>query len=378
MSSYLVVLALLAAEPHVVDPRVHLSIEPEGDDPTRVVVRYVPVAERVAALREGPLDETTGQRYLTLALIDQKNSAKIGPPLFGQYDFHDGRLEFRPRFGLVRGLSYRAHGYRVVAEKQFFAAATGYFVPQHGDAPATRVGSISPHADLLPANVLRFYVTFSRPMREGREVLERIKLYHVNGEEIPAPWRDVELWDDDATRLALYIHPGRIKQGVNLREELGPVLRPGEEYVLEVTDELLDFRGRKIKPFKLEFRAGVEVRSRIDLTKWSIHRPRAGTTEKLIVEFDRPLDSASAMRFVQLVDERGEPISGSFHVFTRYAVVEPAAAWKAGRLRLRVDPRLEDVCGNTPVRVFDHDLEAPTVDVLPPVLERLIEIREQE
>ena len=341
-------------------------------------MRYVLPTNLAGKLPAGPLDEAIGRRYLTLGLINKEKWEETGPPVFGYYDVRGSRLEFRPRFGLVRDAHYRGQVYEEIDGRRAFVASVGFQVPRHGDAPPTRVSSISPQAELLPANVLRFYVTFSRPMREGREVLERIKLYQVNGAEISAPWREVELWDDDATRLALYIHPGRIKQGVNLREEFGPVLRPGEEYVLEVTDELRDFRGRKIKPFKLEFRAGVEVRSRIDLTKWSIHRPRAGTAEKLIVEFDRPLDSASALRFVQLVDERGEPISGGFQVFTRYAVVEPAAAWKAGRLKLRVDPRLEDVCGNTPVRVFDHDLATPTVDVLPPMLERLIEIREPE
>jgi len=47
----------------------------------------------------------------------------------------------------------------------------------------------------------------------------------------------------DAKRLSLWIHPGRIKNGVNLREELGPVLEPNRKYTLvlsggELRDDL--------------------------------------------------------------------------------------------------------------------------------------------
>jgi hypothetical protein len=47
-----------------------------------------------------------------------------------------------------------------------------------------------------------------------------------DGKDIPDPWRRTELWNEDATRLTLWIHPGRVKEGVNLREEFGAVLDP--------------------------------------------------------------------------------------------------------------------------------------------------------
>ncbi|MGC3968469.1 MAG: hypothetical protein QM775_14160 [Pirellulales bacterium] len=53
----------------------------------------------------------------------------------------------------------------------------------------------------------------------------------------------------------------------------------------------------------------------------------------------------------------------------------PADRWNPGGFTLVVDPVLEDLCGNSPERAFDHDLEAEKVDVLPPLLERTFEVR---
>ena len=82
---------------------------------------------------------------------------------------------------------------------------------------------IYPSTDVLPANLLKFYLQFSRPMRETDAIFDHIRIIDDQGNVIEDPWRRAPLWSNDGTRLTLLIHPGRIKTGVNLNLDLGPL-----------------------------------------------------------------------------------------------------------------------------------------------------------
>lgn len=336
-----------------------VRIVPDGDDPTRIVVSC-------AAPRDPPtatIDEAAGRRHLTLAVVGETGPTDV--PILGTYAVVEGRLTFRPRFGLVRGATYRA----TTAD----GAAVEYRVPASESAEPAIVASITPGGERLPANLLRFYVTFSRPMREGREVLERIRLVDDEGKEIGAPWRDLELWNADATRLSLFLHPGRIKQGVNLRVELGPILEPGRRYTLVIGGDLLDARGLPLgREVRKKFTTTEELRERIDVARWRMSQPHAGSRTPLTIDFGRTLDDALARRCLTVHDAAGAKASGRVELTDegRRWSFTPTTDWQAERYVLDVDPVLEDVCGNSPLRAFDVDLEAPQVDVLPPVLRR--------
>ncbi len=339
------------------------------DDPSRVVVRLKlddAALRRLAAAPE-PLDEATGRTLLTLSLVDDGGVADV--PLLGDYRTVDGTLEFRPRFALMRGASYRAAAW--VGSPPRAAATFDYRVPEPRFAEPATVVSVRPADERLPANVLKFYITFSRPMREGREVLERIRLFEADGPELGAPWRDLELWNAAATRLTLFIHPGRIKQGVNLRDDFGPVLHAGKTYELVVGADLRDAGGQPLgTAWRRRFTAEAEVRERIDVARWRLDPPRAETREPLVVRFERPLDYALTERCLTVQDAEGRPIAASVRPSddAAHAFVTPSGPWPAAEVRLVVDPELEDCCGNTPLRAFDHDLTAPQVEVLPPML----------
>jgi len=357
---------LLGAAPSA--PTGNLEIVPDGD-PTRVVVRYwLPPGSAAPAV--GPVDEAAGRRYLMFGLETADDMRPT--PVFGAYEFRDGVLSFRPRFGLVRGSAYRAAATgagRAGADANVISAV--YRVPEVEAGPPTTVTVVKPTGDVLPANLLRFSIDFSRPMREGREVLENIHLLDDAGKELGAPWRDIELWNEDATRLSLYIHPGRIKQGVNLRDEFGPVLYPGRRYTLVVGAELRDARGVPLgKEFRREFRTTEEVRSRIEVAEWKLRPPAAGTRGPLEVGFDRPIDAYLPLRTLKVIRADGLPVSGAIAVADdgRSCRFTPTEPWPAQNLTLVVDPILEDLAGNTPVRAFDHDRTA--VEASPPVLRR--------
>jgi hypothetical protein len=272
----------------------------------------------------------------------------------------------------VRDGRYRATAFAAGGESRVVATAE-YKVPRVENEPPTRVTAISPSGERLPANLLKIYVWFSRPMREGREVHERIRLFDGAGREIDAPWRDLELWNADATRLTLFIHPGRIKQGVNLREEFGPVLQPGERYVLVVGADLRDARGVPLgKQLRHTFTASEEVRSRVDIAKWQLTVPQARFREPLSIRFDRPLDSQMALRCLHVRDAAGERFSGTVRISgdQRSATFVPGKAWQPQPYQLHVEPHLEDLSGNTPERAFDDEFASQVRDTLPARLPR--------
>jgi hypothetical protein len=226
-----------------------------------------------------------------------------------------------------------------------------------------RITEVYPSDDKLPANCLKFYVHFSQPMREGRAIFEQITIEDDRGNVVPDPWRRVELWNAAATRLTIWIHPGRIKQGVNLREDFGPVLKPGGKYRLVVSPELQDASGLPIGArFEKRFIAVAEDHQRPLPSKWNVTAPQAGTREPLLIDLGEPLDHALLHRFVKVSGPLGQ-IVGLARVKKNESEWQfiPERSWDEGSHHVQVDGRLEDLAGNTPLRVFDTDLSGKQV-----------------
>ncbi|HYF00372.1 MAG TPA: hypothetical protein VEJ18_15740 [Planctomycetota bacterium] len=313
-----------------------LRVEAEAD-PARVRV----VAPLPAGLAEGPLPAPEAERHLRLVRVDPETSGE-GPPLLGDYAREDGRLVFRPRHPLAPGERYRAAA---------GLARVDYAVPPRPSGPPAEVVAIYPTADRLPANLLKFYLHFSKPMREGARVFDGIRLRRSDGSEIAEPWRRAELWTEDARRLTLWIHPGRVKRGVNLREQEGPVLEPGRSYTLEIGAELLDGEGRPMgRAFTKRFTAVEEDHEKPDPWAWRIEPPKAGTRDPLTVRFPEPLDRWLLARGLSL-GVAGRPSVGPGETSWSFT---PADPWPRGELLLRIQPLLEDLAGNTPQRRFEE------------------------
>lgn len=380
MNSWLLCVAICCAPPVEGEaaPKANASLIEfiADDDPTRVVVRGRLSQQQAERWSGKPIAEAEGRNLLALRLLDDNASPPVeGPPLFGSYAARDGALWFTPKFALARGARYRATAYLNDLRR-----TVEYQVPEVKRENATQVDYIAPAADRLPANMLKFGLFFSRPMREGREVFSRIHLYDAAGKEIPSPWRDIELWNDDRTSLTLYIHPGRIKQGVNLREEFGPVLLPNQTYTLVVDSELKDAVGNSLEAtVRRAFKTEPEVRGKIDVAAWKICAPRVGTTEPLVIETDRALDLWSRNQRIEpleILDAGGGVVAiGESRKSPTRLVYRPRAAWSAGTYRLKVDPQLTDHAGNTPLTVFDRDLDDPSHDPSEGPVERTFEVR---
>ena len=102
--------------------------------------------------------------------------------------------------------------------------------PEETATSETEVSHVYPSNDVLPENLLRFYVRFSNPMRRG-QAQENIEILGPDG--TPAP--DVlyrapaELWDGSMTCLTVLLDPGRLKRGVGPNVCSAPRLEPASD-----------------------------------------------------------------------------------------------------------------------------------------------------
>ena len=318
-----------------------------------------------------PFDSAS--RILWLAVVDTDGS--VGPPVFARYreSATGDVLRLTPRYPLLPGVTYRAiarlaDGTRLEKTHQVAAALP--------TAPP-KVTAIFPSGDILPANCLKFYIHFSQPMREGRDIFERIQILDEAGEVVSDPWRRVELWSLDARRLTLWIHPGRIKQGVNLREEFGPVLLPEHQYRLVIRSSVQNAQSVALgTDFEKHFRTSVDDHDRPLPQDWSLTSPTPGTREPLIVTFNESLDRALLDRFLR-VESGDRQLTGMITVKPGEQVwsFTPTAPWPAQKCHLTVNGGLEDLAGNTPQRVFDTDLQKQPLS--PPRLSLPIEFKDR-
>jgi hypothetical protein len=320
----------------------------------RVVARLS--AEVAGKLPAGSLTQQQGEAVLTVALLAD-DTRTPGPSMFGKYERNGNELTFTPRFPLSAGATYRA-SLRAAGS----TTSLDYRIPRPAAKTPPRVVKIYPTADVLPANHLRFYIYFDRPMRGGKELFKHLAIVDDKGKEIDEPWLVDEIWDEANNCLILYIHPGRIKWGVELRELMGPVLYEKRSYALVVRGEWTDLEGNKIgKDTIKKFRTTPEDRVRIELSDWKLTTPAAGTRDAIVLTLSKSVDYRSLQTGLTVRNIKGQIIAGAVAIgkgekswrFT------PSQPWQAGPHHVSVSPDLEDVAGNTPARPFDMDLRTP-------------------
>jgi len=274
----------------------------------------------------------------------------------------DGKaLRFWPRFPFAVGMTYA-----------FLAGATNdptpptrppllLTRPAKTRRPSTVVTNIYPTADRLPVNTLRFYVHFSAPMSEGL-VGAAVELLDVaSGQVLPGAIlpMEPELWDPRRARLTLLLDPGRIKRGLMPHTEAGYPLTPGRPVALVVHRAFLDATGTPLAAgAERRYSVGPAIRQRLEPRSWRIEAVQAGTQLPVRAIFDRPIDHALGLRCLTVIDDAGKPVPGhsTLEAGERVWSFRPASTWNRSAYALLVAAALEDVAGNSVIRIFDRDL----------------------
>ncbi len=283
-------------------------------------------------------------------------------PTAGRWRASGDSLCFTPRFPFAAGTEYAL----VVRPDAVAPGATRWVEVAHLRRPIARtppiasVVAIHPSTSDVPENLLRLSVTFSVPMDEG-SAAGHVHLQDADGRDIPHALLAMppELWDRPRRRLTLLLEPGRIKRGLVPNADLGSPLGHTSEATLVVDAEMRDATGTPlVAAARRSYRVGSAVRSRVDPELWRVAWPIAGSQDPLVVDFDRPLDRALALRCLRVATAageslRGHPALGAGEVRWLFT---PAAPWPRETFELHVDTALEDLAGNSVRRVLDRDL----------------------
>ncbi len=276
------------------------------------------------------------------------------PAMAGELHVEDDRMIFRPAIPFRPGLRYWA----LVEGSEPLS-----FVPTPSlRAENARVTAIFPSRDTLPANQLKFYLQFNRPMAEGH-AYDFVRLIREDGKEVVEPFVPLqpELWDLDRRRLTLWLNPGRVKRDLGPNQALGAILVPGSKYTLEVMAGWPVARGGTLGETRSKtFFVAPADREKPDVESWVIEPPAAGTRQALRIVFGESLDAVLAQRAISLWFDY-EPVKGEVSLLEKEAGWSfiPETNWEAGTYRIRVESRLEDLASNNLVRLFDRDLEQP-------------------
>lgn len=311
--------------------------------------------ELVASLRKYLGGATSGPRldevfYVTLA------KAQPPVPVLAHLEYHGDEARLVPQVPLSRGQDYVVvFDFGKVTGRDREPERTEITVPADSNSSASRVTTVFPGQETLPANLLKFYVHFSEPMSEGK-LFDHVRLLDGSGKPVTQAFREVELWSDHHRRVTLWINPGRTKQALGLSESLGPVLVPNRNYTLEIGAGLPDDRGRPLaQPFRLRFRTAAADHTQPSIATWQFTTPPAGTREPLRVRFAEPLDHALAQDglAVETVDGRRVPGRAEVDVGSTSWSFTPDEPWRSGSYRVTAAGEVEDLAGNSLYRAFE-------------------------
>lgn len=269
--------------------------------------------------------------------------------MLGEWTEESGRFVFRPVVPFTRGQQYEVVcGDKIISTFQVAPSTEGN----------PKLLAIYPTRDTVPLNLLKVYFQFSQPMAESQSA-KHIFLLH-NTDTLWDTFLDLqpELWNEDGTRLTLWLDPGRIKRDLIPNRELGNPLVEGEKYKLIVAKGWKSREGMRLEETSEKlFTVGPRDATSPSMVSWAIQPPVANTTDTLNVVFAEAMDYSLAQLAIRVVFN-GTSVVGTAFVTngeSQWKFV-PDSVWQPGTYQLVAEGRLEDLCGNNLNRPFDRDV----------------------
>ncbi|MDX2248730.1 MAG: hypothetical protein SF052_18230 [Bacteroidia bacterium] len=274
------------------------------------------------------------------------------PPMLGKTEEEGDSVEFIPTFPFRRGVTYSA------AWGEMFLFR--FQIPVAEKLPAPELIALYPSAHKVPANLLKIYLHFSVPMREG-VAMNYVFLLDEKGDTLPGAFLDLqpELWDFSGKRLTIWFDPGRIKRDLGPNQLLGAPLTRGGKYTLLVSQNWPDIHGNIVRQ---DFRKKIQVtapdRKQPEVHSWEILPPDPQTQEPLIIKLGENMDHALLSQCFTIFSGEKSPVSGKVIVEENESLWKfvPDLPWKRDRYEIQVETRLEDLAGNNLNRPFDRDI----------------------
>ncbi len=275
------------------------------------------------------------------------------PPILGELIQSENGFLFTPLIPLTRGQTY---------EVRYEGAPIGQIsIPQLSEEEAKlEVMEIYPTQNRLPENQLKFFVKFSKPMREG-ESSTHVVLLNSKKDTLKGAFLDLqpELWNEDQTLLTLWLDPGRIKRDLIPNLEMGAPLTEGESYSIVISGKWKGKNGGELgQSFSKEFTASSRDSISPHPDSWMLDIPKAGTNAALTIDFLEALDFSLLANVFTIKKAAGQAIQGTWEIGIEEKSIQfiPKDPWPKGQYLIEIESRLEDLAGNNLNRLFETDL----------------------
>jgi hypothetical protein len=271
--------------------------------------------------------------------------------ILGDFRLDNGWI-FEPLIPFQRGASYAIS----IADK----SRIPFHIPADDSHTAARVIAVYPELDTLPENLLKFYIRFSQPMREG-ESMQHIRLIKNNTDTLPGVFLDLqpELWNENRTVLTIWLDPGRIKRDLQPNLRMGAPLAAREKYQLLISRQWQDAEGFQMQSgFSKSFITVLRDSLSPDPLTWKMILPKASSIEPLQIQLGKALDHFLLLESLQITDKKGSVVTGTFETTDkdRICYFIPEQPWVTGTYNLIILSKLEDLSGNNLNRPFDRDI----------------------
>ena len=226
--------------------------------------------------------------------------------------------------------------------------------------PRLRIVTVYPKQDILPANLLKWYVKFSKPINLSK-IYDHISIRDAQGQVVDRAILPLSppLISEDGTLLTLWIEPGRQKRGLGPNTRLGSVFTEGESYTLIIDENLKDMHGVSIATsFKHSFTIGTPDRRKPQWESWQVTSPDAGTKHPLHILCSESLDYGSLTDGLIVYSDSTSPIAvqTQWDESNKSISVEPLSNWKKGSYYILLKKSIEDISGNNLERLFDSEV----------------------
>ncbi len=276
-------------------------------------------------------------------------------PVAGTYSIQESSVIFLPHYPLLPGQYYQAifDFSKIVSApyntKNIPRFAISFQIPKRQSLPTT-VTQVYPSADILPENLLRFYIYFSSPMREG-VALNHIHLMDDKGDFLENVFLDTveELWDPTMTCLTVFLDPARVKTGLTMHNQLGRALVAGNSYCLVIDKDWHDVNGASLlSPFEKKFSISKAKTAPPNINDWAIISPTVKTKLPISIKFTSSFDRILLMTCIKVLKPNGELCIGRIditHHETQWHFI-PKEEWEVGSYKLEISSKLEDITGN--------------------------------
>lgn len=351
----------------IAQPKLVFNIDFDDEHYGSVEARGIDFA--LDQLKSNPLSSSGWHGFFLVFTGSEIPNDPAHPPIIGTYSIDDNIIRFHPRFSFNAGLTYTtsfdlSQFYSILGMPHPDQAVpilkvTHSFSPKESIA-TTFVENIYPSTDILPQNLLKFYIHFTAPMSR-EDVYKFVYLVDESGKKVKQPFLELEpeLWDFAGKRLTIFFDPGRIKRGLRQHQEMGLALKPGEAYRLIIDRELKDAEGNPlVKNRTKKFTVAKADRKSPDPGKWKIMTPGAKSLDPLIINFSESLDHALVSRLLSIQNGADESVNGTIQIIKQETqwLFKPVNYWSAGNYVIHVQTTLEDLAGNNLKRVFDVEV----------------------